>query len=36
MNDVIEDIFYGNFNVSEMEVPNTPQYRKALTKMNIF
>ena len=32
MNDVIEDIFYGNFNVSEMEVPNTPQYRKALTK----
>lgn len=32
MSDVIEDIFYGNFNVSEMEVPNTPEYRNALTK----
>ena len=30
MSDVIEDIYYGNFNVSEMEVPNTDEYRKSL------
>lgn len=30
MSDVIKDIFYGNFNVSEMEVPNTDEYRNSL------
>ena len=30
MSDVIEDIFYVNFNVSEMEVPNTDEYRNSL------
>lgn len=30
MSDVIKDIFYGNFNVSEMKVPNTDEYRNSL------
>lgn len=30
MSDVIKDIFYGNFNVSEMKVTNTDEYRNSL------